>query len=261
MEGRWLRWGASCEDEGAMRMDVYFTPAEFEVLSGMRQPGTVCVVFDVLRATSTAITALENGASGVVPVVTIEEALEERRRDGECLLAGERDGWRIGPELAGGTAFDLGNSPREFTRERVGRRRIVLTTTNGTRALRACAGSERVLAGAFLNLGAVAAAVRASGMPRVLAVCSGTGERAAYEDALAAGALCEALAGGVELEDGAWLALAAWRLGAGDADRGIGRAANARRLLARETLAADVAWCLRRDTTTRVPELRDGVLQ
>ncbi|MBX3745240.1 MAG: 2-phosphosulfolactate phosphatase [Verrucomicrobiae bacterium] len=244
-----------------MRMDVYFTPAEFGTLSGEGQPGTVCVVFDVLRATSTAITALDNGASGVVPVVTIEEALEARRRDGDCLLAGERDGWRIGPEWTGGTGFDLGNSPREFTRERVAGRRIVLTTTNGTRALRACAGAERVLAGAFLNLGAVAGAIRGSGMARVLAVCSGTGERVAYEDVLVAGALCGLLEGEVEFEDGAWLALAAWRMGVGEPDRGVRRAGNARRLLGREALAGDVAWCLRQDTTVRVPELRDGVLR
>src|SRR6266850_200069 len=100
-----------------MSLEVLFAPAEFSALGQRDLSGTVCVVFDVLRATSSMVTALDNGASAVVPVAEIPEALKIRERDPRILLAGERDGVRIQSDLTSGIAFDLGNSPREFTRE------------------------------------------------------------------------------------------------------------------------------------------------
>ena len=119
-------------------LDVLFTPADFAHLAQQDLSETVCVVFDVLRATSSMVTALGNGASGILPVEEIGQALTFKRERPEVLLAGERDGVRIGPDLAQGTTFDLGNSPREFTAGLVAGRTIVMTTTNGTRALHAC---------------------------------------------------------------------------------------------------------------------------
>ena len=116
----------------------------------------MCVVFDVLRATSTFVTALHNGAKAIVPVSEISEALAFRRKQPDVLLGGERDGVRIRAAQTGGIDFDLGNSPREYTPEKVRGRTIVSTTTNGTRALRACAGAKTVLAASFLNLTATA---------------------------------------------------------------------------------------------------------
>src|SRR5690242_5450765 len=136
----------------APAINVLFTPAEFEVLPQRDLSQSVCVVFDVLRATSTIVTALANGAEAVIPAAAIQDCLALRRTRPDLLLAGERNGFRIGAELAQGVEFDFGNSPREFTREKVERRTIVLTTTNGSRALRACATAQTVLAGSFLNL-------------------------------------------------------------------------------------------------------------
>src|SRR3954468_4770124 len=133
-------------------LEVLFTPADFAVLERRDLSNTVCVVFDVLRATSSIVTALANGALAILPVGEISEALKIRERDPGVLLAGERDGLRIGSDLSGEVAFDLGNSPREFRREAVSGKRIVMTTTNGTRALRACAGAKSVFAASFLNL-------------------------------------------------------------------------------------------------------------
>src|SRR6266404_2400812 len=127
-------------------IEVLFTPADFEALSRRDLGETLCVVFDVLRATSSMVTALGNGAAAIVPVAEIEEALEIRKRQPDVLLAGERNGLRIQAELTGALAFDLGNSPREFTPEIVKDKTIVMTTTNGTRALRACASARTVLA-------------------------------------------------------------------------------------------------------------------
>src|SRR5258706_3742216 len=137
-------------------LEVLFAPAEFAALEARDLSGAVCVVFDVLRATSSMVTALANGASAVVPVSEIPEALKIRERDQRILLAGERDGLRIQSGLTGGITFDLGNSPREFTREKVNGKMIAMTTTNGTRALRACARAKTVLAASFLNLRATA---------------------------------------------------------------------------------------------------------
>src|SRR5277367_1971840 len=99
----------------ATTLEVLFAPAEFAALSGRNLSDTVCVVFDVLRATSTMITALGNGAAAIIPVAEIPEALAIRQHDTKVLLAGERNGVRIEASIAGGIPFDLGNSPREFT--------------------------------------------------------------------------------------------------------------------------------------------------
>ncbi len=201
---------------------------------------SVCVVFDVLRATSTIVTALAHGAAALIPVAEISDALALRRRQPELLLAGEREGLRISPELAEGTAFDFGNSPREFTADRVQGRTIVITTTNGTRALRACAGAQLVLAGSFLNLGATIDRVRDA--ESLLLVCGGTFERAAYEDVLCAGAVLEQLPS-AEITDAALLARKAYRAAAKDLLAALDEAENGRRLRARSELSADVEFC------------------
>src|SRR5262245_18652880 len=102
-----------------MKLEALFSPADFADLKRRDLGGTTCVVFDVFRATSVIVTALANGATAVVPVAEIPEALAVRQKEPQVLLAGERNGIRIPAGLSGGTEFDLGNSPREFTREKV----------------------------------------------------------------------------------------------------------------------------------------------
>ncbi len=245
-----------------MDIDVLSGPAEFERWKGREMPGVVCVVFDVLRATTTVLTALEQGAAGIFPVGTVDEALAAWRGNEALLLAGERGGLKIGSDVTGGRPFDLGNSPREFTRERVAGREIVMTTTNGTRALRACRGADEVLAGCFRNLSAVAKAVSAMSVKRVLLVCSGTGEESALEDSLAAGACCERLSGIGEFGDAAWLVLDAWRRAKADLAGAVDRSRNARRLRGLGELSADVDFCVEVDASRGVPKLgADGCLR
>src|SRR4051794_8031640 len=116
-----------------MNIEVILSPDEFASLAKRDLNSTTCVVFDVLRATSSMLTALNNGATAIIPVSEIEEALACRRKDQNCLLAGERNGVRITRELTGSVDFDFGNSPRDFTREKVEGKTIAWTTTNGTR--------------------------------------------------------------------------------------------------------------------------------
>jgi 2-phosphosulfolactate phosphatase len=240
-------------------VDALFTPAEFALLPQRDLSRTVCVVFDVLRATSTIITALANGASGMIPVAEISEAL--RLRDPNVLLAGEREGLRIGADLADGVAFDFGNSPREFTPDAVRGRMIVTTTTNGTRALRACAHAQLVLVGSFLNLSATVAHLRSVTADSLLLVCGGTFERAAYEDVLCAGAVLERLAID-DMTDAALLALTAFRIAATDLLAALQQAENGRRLRARPELADDVPFCASVDRFEIAAALeRDGTIR
>ena len=132
-------------------IEVMFTPADFRALRQRDLADATCVVLDVLRATSVMVTALANGAAAFIPVEEISTAIALKRERPEALLAGEREGLRIGSALSGGTEFDLGNSPREFTPTKVKGRTIISTTTNGTRALRACLGAGVVVIGSFLN--------------------------------------------------------------------------------------------------------------
>lgn len=234
----------------ACSIEVLFTPTEFRTLRERDLSRTVCVVFDVLRATSTFVTALANGAEAIIPVAEISEALTLRRERPEVLLAGEREGVKIGAALTGGVEFDLGNSPREFTAAKVAGKTIVSTTTNGTRALRACTGAQRLLAGSFLNLTTTALAISQNNPHQVLIVCAGTGESTALEDVLAAGALCDLLAAGwpdSAMTDSAEIARSAFQRGQADLPGAVRCARNARRLLAHPELRSDVDFCLQAD--------------
>jgi 2-phosphosulfolactate phosphatase len=240
-------------------LEVLFTPAEYSALQPQKLGDVVCVVFDVLRATSSMMSALANGASKIYPTLSIADALTLRQDHPAALLAGERHGVRILAGQASGVDFDLGNSPREFTAERVAGREIIMTTTNGTRALQACVGARRILVGAFLNLGGVAQFIRSDGPERLLVICAGTFEEAAYEDTLAAGALCDLVwkqfcSGPVA--DSALMARRLYLNAEEDLPAALRESRNALRLLANPGLRDDVAFCSRRDVLDVTAELR-----
>jgi len=246
-------------------LEVLFAPAEFAALHQRDLRQTLCVVFDILRATSSMVTALGNGAAGIIPVAEIPEALSLRGQQPDILLAGERDGVRIESLLTGSISFDLGNSPREFTSDRVAGRTIAMTTTNGTRALRACAPALGVWLGSFLNLRATAQAIEQLAPQHLLLVCSGTYEQAAYEDTLGAGALCDSLwprYGCGAVADSALIARRLFRLEQNDLLAAVAQSRNGRRLMARPDLQDDVPFCVRQNLVTFVAELaQDGVIR
>jgi 2-phosphosulfolactate phosphatase len=148
--------------------------------------GSTVIIVDQLRASSTIATALANGAECVMPFADIEETLAAAARLGRAsvLLGGERGGKLI-------PGFDLGNSPAEYTPERVAGRRILFTTTNGARALHHARGAQRILVGAAVNCTAVSLAVAPGADVAIL--CAGTDGVIAFEDRLAGGAIVEAL--------------------------------------------------------------------
>jgi 2-phosphosulfolactate phosphatase len=228
-----------------MKIDAILTPAELPALASRDLRDVVCVVFDVLRATSTFVTALHNGAKAIIPVSEIVEALAIRQKQPNVLLGGERDGVRIRAKLTGGIDFDLGNSPREYTPEKVRGKTIVSTTTNGTRALRACTGAKTVLAASFLNLTATAEFIKKIQPAQIVLVCAGTYEDMADEDVLAAGALCELLK--AEVSDSTKIARRAYAQAKANLAGAVCNSKNGRRLLSVPELRDDVVLCLQHD--------------
>lgn len=242
-------------------LDVLFSPADFGALKNHSLDNTLGVVFDVFRATSSMVTALANGAEAIIPASDIPEALEVKRRAPTVLLAGERDGVRIRAALANGTDFDLGNSPREFTRDSVSGRTIVTTTTNGTRALRSCAHAKMVLIGSFLNLRATAEFVARAPAENLLLICSGTYEQTAYEDVLGAGALCDLLWASTDstgISDSAKMARQLYSDAKSNLLAAASQSRNGSRLSGMPELREDVAFCLQRDVFDFVAVMDKG---
>jgi 2-phosphosulfolactate phosphatase len=170
--------------------------------------GDVIIVIDVLRATTSVITSLANGARSVTPVATLEEAAKLHKEHPDYVLVGEREDHK--PE-----GFDLGNSPASLTRERVQGKNLIMTTTNGTEALIKSKESRWVAVGAFLNAQAVALRTveisnrNGTGISFVLA---GEKNRFSLEDFLCAGAITERFQkNAVELSDKTMAALSAFR--------------------------------------------------
>jgi 2-phosphosulfolactate phosphatase len=235
-----------------MRVHVALTPAD---ASGLALDGWAAVVVDVMRATTTVVAACAAGCARVIPVADVDaaHACAQQFSDGEVLLAGERGGEPI-------AGFHLGNSPLEFTRERVSGRTVVLTTTNGTAAMLTANAAAVAAVAALTNATAVSQWVRAHG--RNLAIlCSGDNGAFSLEDTVCAGLLVASVAtdSAATLSDGAEAALG---IGRYYADR-LGDLAFASRWARRLTTlghAADVEACLRRDVTRMVPVVERGAI-
>jgi 2-phosphosulfolactate phosphatase len=163
---------------------VFATPREW---SEEDVRGSVAIVIDVLRASSTITQALVNGAREVVPVSTPAEAgeLAVKAGRGDVVLAGERDGKLI-------EGFDLGNSPFEYSRERVNGRTVIFASTNGSPALVRAKAAEMVTIGCFNNYSAVTSNARESGID-VTIICSGRNGKYSLEDFVCAGKIVEGL--------------------------------------------------------------------
>jgi 2-phosphosulfolactate phosphatase len=218
-----------------VRVHVAFTPAE-------TAPVPTAIVIDALRATSTIVQALATGYERVYCCAEVEEARALAAELPDAVTAGERNA-RLIP------GFDLGNSPREFVEPRGAA--VVLTTTNGTRAIVAAANDcEAVLIGSLLNLDALAGAAARHGRD-VEIVCAGMDARFTIEDAYCAGRIAELLGGEPTEAAGAAIRLARSFESAEEAF-GSGRsAANLRENGATE----DIAWCARQNTADVVPRL------
>ena len=235
-----------------MRIDVLFTPHE---LGERGLSGRVVAVIDVLRATSTIVEAIANGARTVVPASDMDDALRLAQAFGgrsEVVMCGERGSRKI-------EGFDLGNSPLEFTPEAVADKLLIMTTTNGTAALLAGESADRCVVASFLNMSAAVDDLMQSGKPIVL-MCAGREGRFSFDDALCAGSFVRELrqrAGGrVGLNDSAQAVAGLERRYRSHLNAVMIRTAAARQIVDAGH-AEDIAYCLTRDRHDVVPVMAD----
>ncbi|MBA2688687.1 MAG: 2-phosphosulfolactate phosphatase [Gemmatimonadaceae bacterium] len=174
-----------------MQLDVILTPAE---ITPADVSGRLVAVIDVLRASTSIATALGNGAKAVIPFTSADEAISRSKnldRD-SLVLAGEKDMHPI-------SGFDLGNSPQSFSTEVVDGKTVMLTTTNGTKALLMLQGASDIVIASYVNFSAMEAMLRAAGRSAtdITIVCAGREGHFSLEDAACAGryvrAICKKL--------------------------------------------------------------------
>ncbi len=232
-----------------LKVEVCYSPALFPYYENR---DAVVVVTDVLRASSAIVTAFMNGVERIIPVGTLEEA--KAYKDRGYMVAAERDG--IVRDFA-----DFGNSPYNFTPERVQGKQIVYSTTNGTNAIKLASSGSQVLIGAYLNISALATHIIKSGRD-LLILCAGWKNKFNLEDTLFAGALSEML-----LEDDRYNTICDATLGAIDLHnvaRGnmmayVEKVAQKGRLRV-NNLDDVIPYCFESDLTELIPVLMDDQL-
>lgn len=232
-----------------MRADIELVPQKVHTRKG---EGKVYVIIDVLRATTTIIEALSNGCTEVVPVVAVKEAFDLAKKfpREEVLVGGERGGLKV-------KGFDLGNSPREYSREVVFGKRVILTTTNGTKALRSVVGCENVLVAGFANARAVVQRCMALKADPVMIPAGGKG-KFSLEDVVCGGMMIDLLEKkGVSLTDSGRVACILYRAFAHDL-LGMARSSEHGQHLMRVGLEEDLPFCVRSDVSSLVPVFKRG---
>lgn len=228
-------------------IEVVLSPALFPFFNA---EGKNIVVIDILRASSAIVTALANGVDAVIPVESLEEALEYRNK--EYLIAGERNGMKV-------EGFDHGNSPLEFCNHELGGKEIVLTTTNGTRCIEMGRKKGNIIIGSFLNMQAVAAHLLSDDKD-VLLFCAGWKNRFNLEDTLFAGALIHLLQNRFHFDcDSSLAALKLYEANQDQLDEFLEQASHVKRFK-RLGVKGDKTFCLQQNIYSVVPVLKNGRL-
>lgn len=228
-------------------IDVCLTP---ELLPQHDLSNQTVVIVDILRATSSMVTAFAHGVKQIRPVARAEECRTWREQG--YLIAGERDGKKIAD-------FDLGNSPFEYQSDKVQGESLAMTTTNGTRAIEKAKGARQLLIASFLNLNAVADFLTAQATS-VVVVCAGWKGHINLEDTLFAGALTDQLRSHFQTgSDAALMASVTYRAAQPDLPGFLLQSSHVRRLhqLGRQE---DIAFCLRDGLYEVVPILEGDCL-
>ncbi len=235
--------------EEKKRVEVCFSPESFDLY---KQEYKVVVAIDVLRATTAICAAFEHGAEKLIPVSTIEEAEEYRNK-----------GYMVGAERQGKIVegFDFGNSPYSYMNDSIKGKTLVLSTTNGTKAINLAAKTHKVIVGSLINLDAVIEYLKEIKEDTLL-LASGWQGKFNLEDSICAGAITEAL-----LESGDFISdedstIAAMFLYKKAKDNYFGflKASSHRRRLRNLNLNEDIKYCLTPNQTNVIPVYRDGAL-
>lgn len=231
------------------KLETCFSPALFEA---DRHSGSIVVIIDILRASSAICTAFANGAVSIIPVAEVVEAKDYKSRG--YLVAAERNGYVL--DFA-----DFGNSPFNFTKEKVNGKTIVYSTTNGTGIINSSLSAYMTVIGAFLNIGALTKWL--IGQDRdILLQCAGWKNRFNIEDTVCAGAMADVLMRSncyTTICDSTIAAMDLWSLASPDLSGYIEKAAQRTRLRDKN-LDDCIEFCLSTDFTDKIPVMKNGVL-
>jgi 2-phosphosulfolactate phosphatase len=230
-------------------LETCFSPVLFEVEG---HTDSIVVIIDVLRASSAICTAFANGAASIIPVADVAEA--KKYKSEGYLVAAERDGFVL--DFA-----DFGNSPFNFTKEKVTGKTIVFSTTNGTGIIKLASPAYMAVIGSFLNLGALISWLIKQDR-NVLLLCAGWKNRFNIEDTLCAGAIAEKLLKSgfyATICDSTHAAIDLWSLARNDLPGYIEKAAQRTRLRDKK-LDDCIGFCLTPDFTDKIPVIKNGVL-
>jgi 2-phosphosulfolactate phosphatase len=231
------------------KLDVCLSPALIPLYN---VEDYIVVIIDIFRATSSVCYGIENGAEAIIPVSQVEECAAYRESEPGYLLAAERDGKVV-------DGFDFGNSPFSYTAEKVARKTVVLTTTNGTHALHLSRNAKKIVIGSFLNLTALCNWLKVQN-ENILLVCAGWKNNFNLEDTLFAGAAIEQLkAFDFKLDDAAIAANDLYQIGKHDINQYLKKTSHSERLK-KLGIEKDIEFCLQVDLTTAIPILKDDSL-
>ena len=231
------------------KVETCLSPALFEP---DEHTDSIVVIIDILRASSAICTAFANGAVAIIPVADVLEAKEYKDRG--FLVAAERDGYVL--DFA-----DFGNSPFNFTREKVNGKTIVYSTTNGTGIINLSSSAYMTVIGSFLNIGSLIQWLNKQDR-NILLFCAGWKNRFNIEDTICAGAISEKLMASnlyTTICDSTLAAMDLWSLASPDLKGYINKTAQRNRL--REKNLDDcIEFCLTSDFTKKIPVIRNGIL-
>jgi 2-phosphosulfolactate phosphatase len=231
------------------KINVAFLPTDVHKID---LSDTLCIVLDIFRATTSIVTAMANGCQSIIPVLNVESAYNlANQMQAAILLAGERQSIKI-------EGFDFGNSPFEFSTDKVKDQTIIMTTTNGTIAIRSTEGAYLTLIGSFINARAICQQARQYGKD-ILIVCAGTDQLFSLEDALCAGLFVSILQEEEELlltdsAHGAWVMYTGAKASLVEV---AGSSRNGKRLYDM-ACERDITYCLQPSVVEVVPQYSEG---
>lgn len=234
-------------------IDVFFS---LQAFTEENLRGKTAVIIDILRATSSIVTAIDAGAKKIIPVEDMSDAMKIARTmdSNDYLLCGEKDGVKI-------DGYHLGNSPFDYTPENVADKTLIFNTTNGTKAIKKAALANKIYIGSFLNQQSILNALK-NHDDEVVLICSGWRGRLSLEDTLFAGSLLYHMFDGVlpdQTKDGAKMAFSIYEKFGPQLEDTIRKSDHAYRL--RNLVdTEDISFCCQTDKFDVLPGMRDGLI-
>jgi len=231
------------------KIEICFSPLSYPLY---KNNNSVVVVIDVFRATSAICTAINLGVKNIIPVAELEEAINYKKNG--FIVAAERDGLVV-------DGFDMGNSPFSYMDEALINQQIVLTTTNGTQALKAAKDAYKVVIGAFVNFSALTNFLIEENK-NVIFLCAGWKNKYNLEDSLFAGAIAQELIDSQNFEtdcDATISSLALYNIAKKDLNQFLSVSSHRNRL-ANLNLEKDIEFCLTKDLAPVVPIFQNNVI-